>query len=200
MSNFLLIDGHHPYPFAPGGLNRALTARAADRLRAAGHDVRVTTIADGYDIESEVASHQWADTIVMQFPVNWMGLPWSFKKYQDEVYSAGMDGRLTRGDGRSESAPKENYGTGGALSGRYMLSATFNAPREAFDDPGQWFFQGGSVDDLLRPTHLNARFFGLTALPTFAAFDVMKAPQIEADFARFDAHIDQFLLSSAKAA
>jgi modulator of drug activity B len=29
----------------------------------------------------------------------------------------------------------------------------------------------------------------MTPLPTFAAFDVMKNPEIEADFARFDAHL-----------
>ena len=38
--------------------------------------------------------------------------------------------------------------------------------------------------------HLNAQFFDMTPLPTFAAFDVMKNPQIEADFVRFDAHLD----------
>jgi modulator of drug activity B len=70
-----------------------------------------------------------------------------------------------------------------------MLSVTFNAPREAFDDESEAFFEGGSVDDLLRPVHLNGRFFAMDPLPTFAAFDVMKNPQIEADFDRFDAHL-----------
>ena len=94
------------------------------------------------------------------------------------------------GDGRTPEAPKENYGMGGALTGtKYMLSVTFNAPREAFDDASEPFFEGGSVDDLLRPMHLNARFFDMAPLPTFAAFDVMKNPEIEADFARFDAHL-----------
>ena len=191
MSNILILNGAQPYPFAPGGLNAALAARAKDRLEAQGHAVRLTTVADGYDVEAEVESHRWADTVIMQFPVNWMGVPWSFKKYMDEVYTAGMDGRLTVGDGRTAEAPKANYGMGGALTGtRYMLSATFNAPREAFDDPAEPFFQGMSVDDLLRPVHLNARFFGMKPLPTFSAHDVMKNPEIEADFARFDAHLD----------
>jgi modulator of drug activity B len=29
----------------------------------------------------------------------------------------------------------------------------------------------------------------MTPLPSFAIYDVMKDPQIEADFARFDAHL-----------
>ena len=81
---------------------------------------------------------------------------------------------------------------GGTLRGKkYMLSVTFNAPREAFDDPRQQFFAGRSVDDLLLPTHLNAKFFGMKPLPTFAAFDVMKNPEIDSDFARFAAHLNQ---------
>jgi modulator of drug activity B len=190
MSNILILNGTHPYPFAPGRLNATLVQRAEDLLKANGHEIRITTIDDGYDVEQEVQSHQWADAIIMQFPVNWMGTPWPLKKYMDEVYTAGMDGRLCTGDGRKSDAPKANYGSGGTLQGtRYMLSVTFNAPREAFDDESEAFFEGGSVDDLLRPVHLNGRFFAMDPLPTFAAFDVMKNPQIEADFDRFDAHL-----------
>lgn len=190
MSNILIINGHQPYPFAAGKLNATLVERAARYFTDLGHHVRLTRTAENYDVETEVDNHVWADLIIMQFPVNWMGAPWSFKKYMDEVYSAGMDGRLCAGDGRTSDAPKANYGMGGALKGtRYMLSVTFNAPREAFDDPSEPFFAGGSVDDLLRPVHLNAKFFAMMQLPTFAAFDVMKNPQIELDLERFDRHL-----------
>jgi modulator of drug activity B len=84
-------------------------------------------------------------------------------------------------------APKENYGAGGSL----MLSVTFNAPREAFDDAQEFLFQGRSVDDLMMPMHMNARFSAFEKLPTFAAYDVMKNPDIENDFVRFDAHLTE---------
>lgn len=201
MPNVFILNGYQPYPFAKGALNTAFAGRARAFFESQGSEVRLTTVADGYDPETEVANHQWADLILMQFPVNWMGTPWSLKKYMDDVYTAGMDGRLCSGDGRSAEAPKDNYGMGGVLTGtRYMLSVTFNAPREAFDDPAQAFFEGGSVDDLLRPVHLNARFFGMQPLPTFAAFDVMKNPQIEADFARFDAHLAAHCAKTEEAA
>ena len=191
MQRIFIINGHQPYPFAEGKLNAALVDRARTRLAAKGHEVRVSEVAKGYDVEAELANHQWADVVIMQFPVNWMGVPWAFKKYMDEVYTAGMDGRLAAGDGRTADAPKDNYGMGGALTGtKYMLSLTFNAPREAFDDVSQPFFAGGSVDDLMRPMHLNAKFFAMSPLPTFAAFDVIKNPEIEDDFARFDAHLE----------
>lgn len=190
MSKILILNGAQPYPFAKGALNATLAGRARDYLTKHGHKVRVTTVAEGYDVETEVANHEWANTIIMQFPINWMGVPWSFKKYMDEVYMAWMDWLLCVGDGRSAEAPKANYGLGGALkSTNYMLSVTLNAPKEAFGDPAEPFFAGKGVDDLLQPAHLNAKFFGMSPLPTFAAFDVMKNPEIDADLSRFDAHI-----------
>ncbi|WP_068114357.1 NAD(P)H-dependent oxidoreductase [Tropicimonas marinistellae] len=201
MSKILILNGHQPYPFAEGRLNATFVERAKSYLEDLGHEVRVTKVADGYDAETEVESHQWADTVIMQFPVNWMGAPWSFKKYMDDVYTAGMDGRLASGDGRSPEAPKANYGMGGALKGtKYMLSVTFNAPKEAFDDASEPFFHGASVDDLLRPMHLNARFLAMEPLPTFAAFDVMKNPQIEADLSRFDVHLANVFAEARHAA
>ena len=51
-----------------------------------------------------------------------------------------------------------------------------------------------SLDDLLRPVHLNSKFFGMTPLPTFGAFDVMKNPDVATDLARFRAsHLPRLL-------
>ncbi|MDG4647522.1 NAD(P)H-dependent oxidoreductase [Roseibacterium sp. SDUM158017] len=201
MSKIHILNGAQPYAFAPGGLNATFAARARERLEARGHEVRLTTIAEGYDVEAEIESHRWADTVILQFPVNWMGVPWSFKRYMDEVYTAGMDGRLCAGDGRTTDAPKANYGMGGALVGtRYMISATFNAPAEAFDDPSEPFFEGMSMDDLLRPVHLNAKFFGMTPLPSFGAFDVMKNAEVASDLARLDARLAIVFEENAHAA
>lgn len=201
MSNIFILNGAQPYPFAKGELSAAFADRAETALTGMGHSVRRTTVAKGYDVEAEIANHQWADVVILQFPVNWMGTPWVLKKYMDEVYTAGMDGRLCAGDGRTEDAPKANYGMGGTLNGtRYMLSVTFNAPAEAFDDPSEPFFEGASVDDLLSMVHLNAKFFAMERLPTFSAHDVMKNPGIEADFARFDAHLKSIFAEASDVA
>lgn len=192
MSNVLIINAHHKYPFAEGRLNGTLTQVADELLTAKGHDTRIVTVDNDWEIEQEVENHRWADVILLQSPVNWMGVPWTFKKYMDEVYTAGMDGRLTQFDGRTEAEPKKNYGAGGTLTGsKYMLSLTFNAPEESFNDKSEYLFQGKSVDDLFFPMHMNFRFFGLDALPTFACYDVMKNADIEADFTRFQAHLDK---------
>ena len=73
-----------------------------------------------------------------------------------------------------------------------MLSLTFNAPKEAFDDPDQYLFQGKSVDDLFFPMHMNFRFFGMTQMETFVCHDVMKNPQIVTDLANFEAHLNKY--------
>jgi modulator of drug activity B len=191
MSNVLIINAHHQYPFAEGRLNGALVQMAQELIEAKGHQTRVVVVDDSWNVEEELENHQWADIVLLQTPVNWMGVPWTFKKYMDEVYTAGMGGALCNGDGRTAEEPKKNYGAGGTLTGKkYMLSLTFNAPEESFNDAGEYLFQGKSVDDLFFPMHMNFRFFGMEGLETFACYDVMKNADTENDFKRFASHIE----------
>ncbi|MGR5251832.1 NAD(P)H-dependent oxidoreductase [Vibrio astriarenae] len=191
MSNVLIINAHEVSPYSPGRLNASLVDKAQTLLQAKGHDVRVVTMQDDIVVDEQLAHFEWADRVIIQSPINWMTVPWSFKKYMDDVFTAGMGGALCAFDGRSEDAPKKNYGTGGTRTNtKYMLSLTFNAPQESFDDDSEYLFQGKGVDDLMLHMHANFRFFGMSALPTFASFDVMKNPNIEQDFARFEAHIN----------
>lgn len=72
-----------------------------------------------------------------------------------------------------------------------MLSLTFNAPDNSFDDPSQTFFEGKSIDDLFWPMHLNFRFFGMEPLKSFACYDVLKNPDVEKDFERYRDHLKE---------
>lgn len=192
MKNILIINGHEPYPFSEGKLNQTLVEMATLALQSKGYEIKHSSMQDDYDVDMEIEKHQWADVIILQTPVNWMGVPWTFKKYMDEVYTAGMDGRLCDGDGRTRQDQAKQYGTGGSLSGkRYMISLTYNAPELAFNNPEQEFFEGKGHDDLFWPTHLNFKFFGMSPLDTFACYDVLKNPNVEQDFIRFKAHLDQ---------
>ncbi|WP_417244218.1 NAD(P)H-dependent oxidoreductase, partial [Celeribacter sp.] len=75
----------------------------------------------------------------------WMGLPWTVKKYLDDILTEGH-GALYASDGRHRTSPTQGYGTGGLMQGRqYMLSLTWNAPLEAFDEEGN-FFEGKGID------------------------------------------------------
>lgn len=192
MKNILIINAHQPYPYSEGRLNRSLAERAEQQLTGSGYAVKTTAMTEAYETQAELEKHTWADAVILQAPVNWMGVPWSFKKYMDDVYSAGTGGELCNGDGRHRADPNLHYGSGGTANGKkYMLSLTFNAPQEAFNDPDQFLFRGLSVDDLFAPMHLTYRFFDMEPLETFVCYDVMKNPDIENDFNRFADHLNR---------
>ncbi len=75
----------------------------------------------------------------------------------------------------------------------YMLSLTWNAPREALDNPEQILFSGKSVDDLSVSNTAIYKFCGVQILPSFSCFDVMKAPRISEDMERLKAHLREVL-------
>lgn len=127
MSNVLIINAMKEFAHSKGALNLTLTNVAADFLRESGHQVKITTVDQGYDIESEIENYLWADTIIYQMPAWWMGEPWILKKYIDEVFTDGH-GRLYQSDGRTRSDATKGYGSGGLIQGKtYMLSVTWNA-------------------------------------------------------------------------
>ncbi len=191
MKNVLIINGHEPYSFAPGELNASLVSQVSNFFSSRGAEVSITETAKAFDIEEELEKHVQADFIFYQFPIYWMGPPWRMKKYIDDVYTAGTNGPLCDNDGRSSRAPKHNYGSGGTRSDtKYMLSVTLNAPAEAFDDPNEYLLEGRSLDDLLLPMHTTARFFKMQPQPTFAAFDVIKNPELETDFDRLNSMLE----------
>ncbi len=190
MPKAYIINAHYPSDFSSGRLNASMVEKANRLLEEKGYELRNRNMLEDWDTQEELDNHQWADVIFLQTPVNWMGVPWKFKQYMDDVYSAGMGGQLCAGDGRTRSDPSKQYGSGGTLSGKkYMLSLTFNAPPDAFNDKDQYLFQGKGVDDLFFPMHMNFRFFDMEPLETFACYDVLKNPDIENDFQRFDEHI-----------
>src|SRR5476649_1377744 len=188
MSNILIINAGKPFAHSKGALNNSLTEVASSFLRDAGHDVRVTVLEEGSDVQTEIESYLWADAIIYQQPGWWMGMPWTLKKYIDEVFTEGH-GKLYASDGRTRSDASQKYGSGGLLQGKqYMLSLTWNAPQQAFDDPTD-FFEAKGVDAVYFPFHKANTFLGMTGLPTFLCVDVMKRPDIERDMARYEQHL-----------
>ena len=168
--------------------NATLHDAAVAFLDRAGCDVKTTFIDGGYDIEEEVQKILWADVVIYQMPGWWMGAPWTVKKYLDEVFTAGH-GSLYANDGRTRADASQKYGSGGLIQGKqYLLSLTWNAPQQAFDDPTD-FFEAKGVDAVYLPFHKANQFLGMRALPTFLCTDVMKQPNIERDVVRYQRHL-----------
>lgn len=195
MVYILIINGYQFYFFVEGKLNVVLVEWVKVFFEKWGDEVWVVEIVKGYDMEIEVQNYVWVDIIIMQYLVNWMGVFWLFKKYQDDVYMVGMDGCLCVWDGWMVDVLKKNYGFGGSLGGKiYMLLLIFNVLCEVFDDDKEFLFQGRFVDDLMMLMYMNVWFFGLEKLLIFVVYDVMKNFEIESDFICFDVYlIDMFV-------
>ncbi len=185
--NVLIIHANQSYPgISDGLLNRTLATVVKDEMSARGSQVRETHIERGYDINAEVQKHLWADLIVTQSPVFWFRAPWIYKRYIDEVFTAGMiQQSFISDDGRTEKDPAKQYGSGGKLHGkRFLLSLTMNTPEEAFNNPEQHLHAGRSLDELFSSTTSVYKFCGFEILPCFGAFNVVKKPNVEGDIRR----------------
>ncbi len=190
--NVLLINAHQFYQgFSEGKLNQTMADIIMTEMQAKGWEVNRTHIEKGYDVNQEVEKHLKADLIITQAPIFWFGLPWIYKKYVDEVFTAGLvQQSMLVDDGRTRKDPDRQYGTGGKLQGKqYMLSLTWNAPEEAFDDEKQYLFAGKSVDDVMVASTTHYKFCGADILPAFCCYDVVKNPLVEKDIQRLKQHL-----------
>ena len=184
MKKVLLINAHHKYDgISNGQLNDTLINVIADEVHRVNGELVVTNIEQFYDIDEEVEKHMWADIIITQSPVYWCALPWQYKKYIEEVFNAGLAAqKFVVNDGRTTQDPSRQYGTGGLMQGKkFMLSLTWNAPKQVFSNPKHAMFKGRSVDDLFANLMSVYEFCGVEALPSFSCLDVIKAPDIEND-------------------
>ncbi len=188
--NVLLINGHQRWEgFAEGRLNQTIIDETQKQLTNAGHEVKTTIVESGYDIAEELDKYKWADAVFVQTPVYWMSVPYLFKKYMDEVFTSGIGEVLCTDDGRTRSDLSKKYGSGGLLNKKkYMLSTTWNAPLESFEDPAQ-FFEGKGVDGVFMWLHKAFQFFSMEPLPTFSCHDVLKNADVEGDLKRLEEHL-----------
>ena len=162
----LIINAHLTYPgWSEGKLNLTFMDAAKAFFTERGQPkpgvptVAETFVERGYKPEEEVEKHVTAGLVILQTPVNWFGAPWIYKKYVDEVFNAGLNSKvLLEGDGRTRKDPSKQYGTGGKMQGRkFMISATWNAPRETFDNPGSFLYAGKGAAAVQSVPHCGIR-------------------------------------------
>ncbi len=191
MKNILIINGHQHYAnIAEGKLTQFYIDTANEFFVKNSFIVKNSIVESAYDVKEELEKFAWADIIIFQYPVYWMGVPWITKKYIDEIFSAGKDTITYTSDGRSRSDASKKYGSGGLMQGKhYMLSLTYNCPISEFDNK-DGFFDGLSLDEANIATHKTFQFCGATPLKTFSVHDVFKGDlNIEDEKIRFLAHL-----------
>lgn len=175
MKKVFIINGGQYFAHSGGAFNKTLTGWTADFLTENDIEVRVTDINDDIVPADEVENFKWADLIIYNTPIWWFQVPNRFKKYIDEVFTAGHQNGIYHSDGRSRSNPAINYGTGGLMHGKkYMVNSTWNAPDTAFTLPGE-FFNETSVDDgVLYGFHRMNAFTGMKKMQGFHFHDLEK--------------------------
>ena len=200
MKKIFIINGGQHFGHSGGRYNNTVASETHAFFNTLeGVEVRQTNIADGYDPVAEVDKFVWADVIIYHTPIWWFQLPFGFKKYIDEVFTAGHQKGIYHSDGRKSENPKINYGTGGMMHGRkYMLTTSWNAPETAFTFPGE-FFDGKSVDDgpLFGFHRMNA-FTGMKPLTSFHFHDVEKNADVIKDMARYRTHLEELFAPELK--
>ncbi len=187
--SILIINGGVKFHGQGGSLNAAVVERMRAQLTGYGHKVVVTNVDDQWDAQEEGKKLLAADSVILQFPGWWMGLPWQVKRYIDEVF---MTDAVQPTDGRSRANRTHLYGSGGRFHDKtYMLSTTWNAPLEAFTEPLE-FFEGKGFDAVAFPVHKAFEFLGMRAMPSFMINDIFKNPTLEADWVRLAAHLERY--------
>ena len=193
MKKILIINAGQNFGHSGGKFNNTVTEETLAFFRDQDDiEVMQTVISNGYKPVEEVEKFVWADVIIYHTPIWWFQLPHGFKKYIDEVFTAGHQKGIYHSDGRSSDNPKINYGTGGMLHGRsYMLTTSWNAPETAFTLPGE-FFDGHSVDEgALFGFHRMNAFTGMQPLKSFHFHDIEKNADVVRDMENYSHHLEK---------
>jgi len=144
----LLINGYTPHPDAGGKLTQTLVDISIQTLSQ--HNEVKTTVVTDYEAAQEYVKFQWADLILLYFPLYWYAVPWGLKRYIDDVfalhqfYDTDVNGQPVA-----------------LMTGKqFGYVTTLAAVRETYA-PGNPLTNGLSVSDLLKPLDVTFRYVGI---------------------------------------
>src|SRR5437764_11794473 len=125
------------------------------------------------DVKAEIENLLWADTLILQFPLWWFGMPAILKGWVDRVFAYGFAYGVGAHGGERWG---DRYGEG-ALSGRRaMLSVTIGGRAPHYGERGV----NGRLDDLLWPIQHGMLFYpGMQILPPFAVYQSDRLTEAE---------------------
>lgn len=197
MKKIFIINGGQKFGHSGGRFNETIFKATSEYfLNRNDFEIQTTDINQEYNPADEVKKFVWADVIIYHTPIWWFQLPHGFKQYIDIVFTEGHDKGIYKSDGRSSKNPAINYGTGGMLHGKkYMVTTSWNAPKEAFTLPGE-FFNETSVDNgpLFGFHRMNA-FTGMTPLRSMHFHDIEKNADVINDLKLYENHLNELFLN-----
>ena len=197
MKKIFIINGGQKFGHSGGRFNDTIANATATFFHShANFEVKSTNINDDYDPAQEVENFVWADVIIYHTPIWWMQLPFGFKKYIDVVFTEGHAKGIYKSDGRSAANPTINYGTGGMLHGKkYMVTSSWNAPKEAFTLPGEFFDQHSVDNGALYGFHKMNAFTGMVPLESMHFHDIEKNADVEKDLKSYNNHLTTLFIN-----
>jgi modulator of drug activity B len=200
MKKIFVINGGQKFGHSGGQFNKTISDASVEFFsNQPDYEVKYTDVNDDYDPAEEVEKYVWADVVIYHTPIWWFQVPHALKQYIDLVFTEGHAKGIYHSDGRTSANPAINYGTGGMLHGRqYMVTSSWNAPREAFTLPNE-FFNETSVDDgVLFGFHRMNAFTGMTPLKSLHFHDVEKNADVQRDLAIYIDHLTENFIPTQK--
>lgn len=134
----------------------------AERL-VVGHESKRALLAGelSADIRAEHDKLAWADTIVVQFPLWWYGMPAIMKGWFDRVFVQGY----AYGVKDPDTGRTRRYGDGGLAGKRALIVTTVGVPGDAM---GPRSIHGGMDDVLFTLTHGTLWYAGIEVVEPLA--------------------------------
>ena len=199
MTKIFVINGGQKFGHSGGKFNETIAAATASFFsKLEDFEIKTTDINNDYDPKEEVAKYVWADVIIYHTPIWWFQLPHGFKKYIDVVFTEGHKKGIYVSDGRKADNPTRNYGTGGMLHGKkYMITSSWNAPKEAFTLPGEFFMETSVDDGALFGFHRMNAFIGLEKIKGMHFHDIEKNADVLRDLEIYRLHLENTFLKTA---
>ena len=197
MTKIFIINGGQKFGHSGGRFNETISNETLNFFKKqSDFEVRTTDVNDDYNPVTEVENFVWADVIIYHTPIWWFQLPHGFKKYIDVVFTEGHAKGIYKSDGRSSENPTVNYGTGGMMHGKkYMVTTSWNAPKEAFTLPGEFFNQHSVDEGPLFGFHRMNAFTGMTPLESMHFHDIEKNADVDNDIKLYHKHLTQLFLN-----
>lgn len=191
MKNVFIINGGHAFAHSPGKFNETLLQESIQHFKEIGFEVKFTKVGEEYDLKEEVEKFKWADLIIYHTPIWWFQLPFRFKEYIDRVFTEGHENGIYMSDGRSRKNPAINYGTAGSLKGKpYILTTSWNAPKEAFEREGEFFEQRSVDDGAMFGFHKMNQFADMKKLASIHFHDIEKNADVPKELKRYKAFLN----------
>lgn len=124
------------------------------------------------DVKAEIDKLQWADTLILQFPLWWFAMPAILKGWVDRVYAYGF----AYGVGEhSDRRWGDRYGEGVMAGKRAMLIVAAGGWEEHYSARGV----NGPIDDLLFPINHGVLYYpGYDVLPPFVIYSTDRLDEL----------------------